>query len=662
MPAANRDAPEPEAATRVLGGNSVSKPPAARKKVRKGTRSCWECRRRKMKCIFDSPSDDTCTRCTRRGAKCVGQEHPEVVSSPLDRSLQMGDRIVRVEALIDQLLKQVSDNPRESSGFHILDQGLYPSLPGTNALSPFHSMGYESLSLILYDALPSQEDINIICKASGDTSTLFYKMNTHPYGVLEEITRNPNIDSNSTSLASLFQKPAPNAHPVIIARHMLYLATALQHLHPDFHGDVRGLSEPPRAMTQRLVDLATKKVTSRDELIDSVEGLDCVIIESWFHANAGDLRRALLTIRRAITITQVMGFHRAGHGATGVQFYPELLWFRIVAVERYLCLMLGVPQVTLDKSMASEEMLTSDTPMSRLDRIHCAIASRVLERNHQTGADSGSNPSDGYALTRELDEELRKASRALPSGWWLAPNLAAGIQKPESLFWFMRQLFHQLFHYSLLIQLHLPYMLRSSSPSHPQRKIPYEYSWVTCMHSSREILSRLIMFHSYNRVAFSCRTVDFFGLMAAIMLLIAHIDGRRRLSPALAESLLSHQRPCDRALIEQARDKIEDVRRLDEDDVMSVQCSNLLRRLLAMETNEIGPEPPTERDDGTGAGAGAVRLSIPYFGLVDITPRGLHLVFDCSHPCWIQTQGLRWIWSAKPGLHVGQSSFRCHFL
>lgn len=62
-----------------------------------------------MKCVFHSPADSICISCQRRGAECVGQQFPEVVSTPLDRSLQMGDRVVRVEALVEKLLQRAPD-------------------------------------------------------------------------------------------------------------------------------------------------------------------------------------------------------------------------------------------------------------------------------------------------------------------------------------------------------------------------------------------------------------------------------------------------------------------------------------------------------------------------------------------------------------------------
>jgi hypothetical protein len=47
------------------------------KKPRKGTQSCWECKRRKMRCAFASPSDTICVACERRGTLCVSQEVAE---------------------------------------------------------------------------------------------------------------------------------------------------------------------------------------------------------------------------------------------------------------------------------------------------------------------------------------------------------------------------------------------------------------------------------------------------------------------------------------------------------------------------------------------------------------------------------------------------------
>lgn len=253
------------------------------------------------------------------------------------------------------------------------------------------------------------------------------------------------------------------------------------------------------------------------------------------------------------------------------------------------------------------------------------IACRLLERNQTDPKE------DDYSLTQELDERLQIASRGMPPGWWLTPNLANGLHQPTALFWYMRQLFHQLFHHSLLVHLHLPYMLRCSEGSQQ-----YEYSRVTCVNSSREILSRLIMFRSFNRIAFSCRTIDYFGLMAAIALLLAHIKRSQRglgshqrhgASVSMTDGLLTHQRPCDRALVEQAELSMGDASRLTA-DAMNAPCSDLLRRLLAMEEEAYNHSMHQDHPRGTPCPSpsstdATIQLTIPFFDIINVTTKAI---------------------------------------
>jgi hypothetical protein len=115
-----------------------------------------------------------------------------------------------------------------------------------------------------------------------------------------------------------------------------------------------------------------------DELIGSIEGLECVMIESVYQANIGNLRRSWMVSRRAMSIAQLMGLGRnqAQYKVLDpkTKYHPKLMWFRIVLMDRYLCLMLGLSQGCLNRSMASG-MLQNNTPMGRLKRIHCVIAS-----------------------------------------------------------------------------------------------------------------------------------------------------------------------------------------------------------------------------------------------------------------------------------------------
>lgn len=419
---------------------------------------------------------------------------------------------------------------------------------------------------------------------------------------------------------SLLEIPDPTLHPVLIARHMLQLAILLQHLHPDIHTELRSLSEAPRVTMERLTDLAINLVTTKDELLGSIEGLECVMIESMYQANIGSLRRSWVANRRAMGIAQLMGLDRQDHRTQfqvldpNTRCHPQLMWFRIVFLDRQLCLLLGLPQGSVDRSIASDAMLATDTPMGRLERIHCVLSSKILERN-----DSGSTFQD-YDLMRTLDLELQRAARILPSKWWLAPNLDPASRDSQTLFWDTRRLFAHVIHYNLLNQLHLPYMLRSSSTGRQ-----YEYSRITCVNASREVLSRYITLRSFNQVAYSCRTVEFLALMAAMTLLLAHLDGHH----SKGENLLAHQYLSDRAMIERAQENMKNVNRLNS-DALSAQSADLLHRLLAVEVDTAegaqrvsvqGTQP--ERDGPDHNDDAVVTVDIPYFGIVKIAREGM---------------------------------------
>ena len=458
-----------------------------------------------------------------------------------------------------------------------------------------------------------------ILAAKHNTSVLGHEMLTMPYATLEQ--------SGLRTPESLLDIPGPTQHPILIARYMLLLATFLQHLQPNLRQEIEGLAESPRTIMDRLVDFAVGLVTTNDEMLDSIEGLECVMIESVYQMNIGNLRRSWVAIRRAMSIAQLMGLHRPDNrlqykvlDGAETQCNPQVMWFRIVDIDRYLCLMLSLPQGSLDRTMASDAMFANDTTMGSLERIHCVIASRIIERNHSFSS------SNDYALTRIMDVELQVAARSLPGKWWLAPNFVTASSDPQALFWQTRRLYAQVIHYNLLNQLHLPYMLRSSSAD---RK--YEYSRITCVNASREVLSRFIAVRSYDHIAYSCRTLDFVTLMAAMTLLLAHLTSQH----ADAENFLAHQYHSDRAMIEQVQESMTEISRLNA-DALSAQSAELLRRLLSLDGETVDGSPC-----GAGGGRVSVQLAgsetsqpvqddnagvsvhIPYFGVIKIARRDM---------------------------------------
>ncbi|KAJ9134331.1 Fungal transcriptional regulatory protein, N-terminal [Pleurostoma richardsiae] len=650
-------------------------PDPKRRKIRKGTRSCWECKRRKIKCNYPSLSDTVCEGCRRRGTVCVSQEFPEETSAPSGSTRVVGDRLGKMEALVEQLVKRVgvpagSGNPGDLAALASAriagvspregreeDQSSNPGLPTPESLSAESARcltaydhassglesglidssrdqfsapslapefgdacgmvakahNYEKLSRTLHAALPSQHDIDIIAETAERSLGQFYQMMWLPYSEL--------FNGNDHTVDDLRKIPPPTAHPTIIGQKMLMLAILLQHVHPRYNPSINNLEEDWKTMRTRLVSLAVTYVTSRDELVGSLEGLICIMLEAIFQTNIGNLRRGWLTFRRALVVGQLMGLHRPSSPPIkkldpSSRVDAKHIWFRIIYTDTYLALMLGLPLGYYDTSFASGPVMQVDTPMGRLERMHGVVAMKLLQRNNSVYMDC----KEGWQTTHELDLEMQKVARSMPSRWWTVPQLG-DIKDKANLFPDTLRLLNHFYHYNLLNQLHLPFMLRSSSDN------KYDYSRVTCINAARELLVRFIAFRSVNLVAFCCRGVDFFAFIASLTLILAHLDAHRH---GELGNYLAHQRLSDRGMMEQVADMFAELHSLNN-DLVSFQSMRILKRLLAMETDAAnGGNYSTSsehhavvNDCDVDESEGAVKLTIPYFGTIRIAKEGL---------------------------------------
>ncbi|MCJ1398200.1 hypothetical protein MMC11_001397 [Xylographa trunciseda] len=89
--------------------NAVQKQEAKRgslTKVRKGTHSCVECRRRKIRCIFDA-NTHTCAGCTLRKTHCIPQEYSDTKVRAAGRPRNGRDRGDKLEKMVSQILQRL---------------------------------------------------------------------------------------------------------------------------------------------------------------------------------------------------------------------------------------------------------------------------------------------------------------------------------------------------------------------------------------------------------------------------------------------------------------------------------------------------------------------------------------------------------------------------
>lgn len=373
------------------------------------------------------------------------------------------------------------------------------------------------------------------------------------------------------------------------------------------------LSERPNVLMHRLMAAVTTWVTTKEEMHGTVEVLICIILEGIYEINRGNLRQAWAVYRRAMTVAQLMGLHRSPIPPqkridSKLDAKPDFIWFRIVYMDRYLSLLLGLPQGTSDKSMGATSLLRHEPPLGKFERLLSVIASRILERNESVFS------RNEITTTQSIDSELLKASESMPRSFWRPVNFQnLTVGSPETLLETVR-LGAQVYYYSLLIQLHLPYMIRVGDSTE------HEYSKITCVSASREVITRFVAHRSFNPMSSCSRPVDFFALLAAMALLLAHLDAHHHRKTT---SFLAHQRMSDRAMLDQARERMVVISNVNR-DVTAEKSAKLIRRLLDIEADAAegnSYDTRSVRDDDVQEGkteSEELHLHIPYLGILKI--------------------------------------------
>lgn len=70
-----------------------------RKGMRKGTRSCYECRKQKVRCVF-TKDPLVCENCVARGKRCTQQRRELLQAAALDTRESLRDRVAKLEAIV----------------------------------------------------------------------------------------------------------------------------------------------------------------------------------------------------------------------------------------------------------------------------------------------------------------------------------------------------------------------------------------------------------------------------------------------------------------------------------------------------------------------------------------------------------------------------------
>ncbi|KAI1819593.1 hypothetical protein F4861DRAFT_534321 [Xylaria intraflava] len=655
---------------------------ADRRRIRKGTRSCWECKRRKSKCTW-SRSEGSCDGCYHRGTRCIGQEFPDIEPAPhKKRGTDQWDdaRLRRVETVLEELTRRVNPgNPRKRRVGAVPDDGddelqvLIGSGqdPTAAAISPeksaMNGIADQIFSVLSNDVLddgrvtvrsksslpkaPAGSSLGQFGEATDKLIPLIRALVTVWPSKHHDAILSSNAGSlhpalaiacasfgNSPSPKDLLQLPVPGTAPDVIARKLLTLSTYLQVISSQSKSEIDDLSCDYRHAISRAFETVNKLITHNDHLPISVGTIECLIIESQYYNYMGNIRRACITSRRAIAMAQMMGLDRRRESLPlntdpdtdeiQVSLRQENALFQLVHLDQYLSFILGIAPGLPQNVQTPPRLLERCQPWERMGRLHAMAAGRILQRNR----------TDIYDVieTREIDGILQKAEECVPAQWWLpTPDLSSKdcgegeFSDPTS------QLMVHFAHYNILLQLHLPYMLRSLTSQQN-----YYYSTTAVINSSREMLTRFTTFRRCHPSVSYCRGLDFFAFVASIALCLLHIHSsdENQVSNGYngggVSDLLAHQRPGSRGLMEQALESIEKISQVESNNNnIALDIFPVFRKLLAIEEEAHGGVSYDIRlsaDSGQpmnssyqAADSDVLYLRLPFYGTVEVKRRGV---------------------------------------
>ncbi|KAI0838589.1 hypothetical protein F5Y06DRAFT_38525 [Hypoxylon sp. FL0890] len=626
------------------GGESEAK----RRKIRKGTHSCWECRRRKTRCQFSTSTATICIGCEARGTACVSQEFVDEQPQTPERGLSQ--RLSRVEGLLEKLVEQITPDSYTSS--RLYDRALRSSASagdeldsssdilrpsavdhhsvvrmfdalredvGTSASTltsfvptPVSAQGkpvsalptkHAHISEVLHATFPRQHDIDKILAASS--------------GAYFIVTFFSGIDGPSESSSSVSEVPPATSHPALLAKRLMQLTNCMQKISSNAVPRELVSREAIRTQMSTMASVVSDLVVSNDDLVGSVEGLETLNLMALYQylsyiANAGNLRKSWLSIRRVLSVAQLMGVDRWPDDKPlksvdptsdpSVRTRASVLWYRINFSDRYLSLLLGLPAASDDNSFADPERTARCSPTERLERVHAVIAEAIIRRN--LSSRKGVTET-AFGTTQGIDCDLETAAKSMNAEWWqpLEP-VDTSTATPREIFRAHEHVTMQMNHHHLLILLHLPYMMRDPK----ERR--WDYSKTTCLHASRKLLQAYLFFRHLTDAASACRHTDYGALTAAMTLLLGYLDPRMR----ARDDATSGQRAADRNLVLAVRDTMKEMSERNGDK-LTRETSDIITRLLPLTDVDL-----TMEGSDNGISNVPVRLEIPYLGTINISP------------------------------------------
>lgn len=516
--------------------------------MRLGTRSCAECRRRKIRCVFPEEAS-TCEACNLHGVSCNPQQPRRNEERP-PKSVgndALKRRLDEMEAIVRRIYSAVDVNgnspPLTQAHGHPVALGQYSQHQDSSVSSTSYSTSPRSSSHALGASETSDAQDTLGEFGNTPLFTLFKEslllhgkpatpprpQHGHstrhlfreipsiipPNHVLKQILETsrrcwgiwPPCFHGSERLQDMevsdmhhFMLMAFNSDDTsVAAKALLWMALCIFELPLSWTRQRPELSKPD-TMISALSHHARRLLATSMERGDTMDSIEALALEIKLSVDLGKPRRAWLGARQVVNAALLLGIPRMKSAESGRE---QDIWRTVLLWERETSLLMGLPSSI---SSSSKSLLPDPDgllPLDRLMRDMAIVAGAVADRN-QTDVENN------YSKTIELDHEWERMKDVMPHDFWHAEP-PSGLSFHE--LYFRQTLKIQFFMIGKLV--HLPYLVRSAT------KQKFLLSRTACLNASRDLVTSYLYLRSgVDPEQAPCGLMDFAGFSAGVVVAI----------------------------------------------------------------------------------------------------------------------------------------------
>lgn len=532
------------------------------KRMRLGTKSCSECRRRKVRCQFDDGSD-SCQQCVLHDTRCISQDNCAVsavasasASVPPSASASTSDdlqaRMASLEASVRSLCQAISQTGINHSSLPVAalgaqssehEQGIGANQDAALDEAPLIQYLRHSLATQVDTSIRSDDPSRQPCVENpiiGPTerrirglipvnSTLVRILDlSHKFWDVWPLHsardfHSQNIHGLPTSVGDavrFIDDSLRSSSPSILAKCLAWFCLCLQQLPPAYTTTSEFCLPMPKAdLMDKCLDELDVAVFQRNSsrLGCDIDLLEVYILQAELFVNMGRPCRAWKSVRQGVDNAMLLGLHRPQqtiifhtlHRHEQKDARSKSIWSTLWQLDRQLSMFLGLPYTVPRELIPHDDGDDQASPLLEQQIMRClaSVCGQIVDRDQRQ--QQRRHKESSYTDTISIMERMEHVRNLIPKEWYNFERENQPRVTPALAFSRMSLLLN--FHLTNKL-LHLPYVLLAAH----DRK--YEHSRFLALESAEAMVQTYLRLRDLIQDNFTCDFLDFLAFSGGVVL------------------------------------------------------------------------------------------------------------------------------------------------